>query len=664
MRSTDREGAATGFQHLFSPVKIGPREVKNRIVSTAHAAGFADEGLLNERYIRYHERKAAGGAGLVMTFGSASVYDKSAASYGSVSLWDPRNEPYLRDLAERVHAHESLVMSQATHMGRRGNWGGPDRPLQAPSAIPEPVHRDIPQPLKTQEIKQIIDAFASAAVRLERCGWDGVEITSYGGHLIEQFWSPTINDRTDGYGGDLQGRMRFSVEVIEAVAEAVSDDFIVGFRITGDPMTDVVGLTPDDMLEIAKKLDALGRIDLFNISGSTGATPTSQAGTIPPDTYNRGCYNHLARGMKEQLSVPVLVAGRILDPGQAEEALEKGDCDLVAMTRSIIADPDMPRKAAAGETSRIRPCIAINEGCIGRLYEGLPIACAVNPGVADDSLSELTPIESKRRVVIVGGGPGGMEAARVAAERGHEVVLFESTQRLGGQVVTASKAPDRPHLGRHVAWLERELERLEVDVRLGIEATVSDIIAENPESVVLATGSKSVLPPEADGLRVQCVTDVDLLEGNVVVESGARILVYDAGGLRGGYAANVAAEAGAVRVELATPLLTVGEDLDVTNKPSMYRRLAKNGVVQLPNQILAGQQDGDLLLRDVWSEEQRVIQDVDLIVFAGHQETIDGLQDALSDAEPDIDVHLLGDSVAPRLIRDAVHEGVRVGNAI
>lgn len=654
----------TDSQLLFSPTEVGGREIKNRIVSTSHAEGLDDGGLLNEQFVRYHARKAAGGAGLIMTFGSASVYEKSSAAYGSVSLWNPENEPFFEDLAERVHKHDALIMSQATHMGRRGNSLASGKPLQAPSAVPEPVHREIPHVLKTEEIKPIVDAFADAATRLERCGWDGVEITSFGGHLIEQFWSPTINQRTDAYGGDLEGRMRFSLEVVEAVAEAVSDRFIVGFRMTGDPLTDVVGLDQDDMLEIAQRLDSLGRINMFNISGGTGATPFSQAGTVPPDAFARACYNPLAHRMRDHLSVPVLAAGRILDPSLAEEALAAGDCDLVAMTRAIIADPDMPNRAMRGEVSRIRPCIAINEGCIGRVYDGLPIACTVNPSIADDSLSELAPVDHHQRVVVVGGGPAGMEAARVSAERGHEVLLFERNEQLGGQVVPSAAAPDHQHFGLHLAWLENELKRLRVDVRLGFDGSVDDILGAAPNAVILATGARTVVPPEAESVRVQCVTDVDILEGKIVVEQDTRILVYDAGGQRGGYVANLIAEAGASHVELASPLLTVGEELDMVNEPAMYRRLAKNKVLCTPNQVLAGQREGALLLRDMWSDEERAVQDVDLIVFAGHRVAEDKIADSLSATQSELDVHLIGDSVAPRLLRDAIAEGTRAGNTI
>ncbi|TRM10570.1 FAD-dependent oxidoreductase [Lentibacillus cibarius] len=652
------------FQTLFSPFQIGHRNVKNRIVSTAHASGF-DSGLLNKRHARYLVRKAAGGAGLIMTFGSASVYKYSSASYGSISLWDPENEPLLTDLADQVHAHGALIMSQATHMGRRGDSAISGQPLQAPSAISEGVHRETPHVLRVEEIPPIIDAFADAAARLERCGWDGIEITSFSGHLIEQFWSPAINKRTDRYGGDFDGRMRFSEEVIEAVAEAVSDDFIIGFRMTGDPITDDLGLDQDDMLEIAQRLDSLGHIDLFHISGGNAATYAAQSAVVPGDTFARSTYNHASRRMKANLSVPVLVAGRILDPEQAERALVNDDCDLVGMTRAIIADPDLPQKTMDGELSQIRPCNACTEGCIGRLYNGMPIICTVNPAVNDSSLEKFDPADHRRHILIVGGGPAGMEAARVAAERGHDVTLLERGEQLGGQMAAAVAAPERPHYGRHIAWLKRELERLNVDVQLNTDVTLEKLIELDPDKVVLATGSYPDIHAATENVTTRCVTDIAILEQEVTMEQGERVMVYDREGkFRGASIANFAANAGAAQVELVTPLWSVCEDLDAMQKPELYRLLAENQVVLSPNQQLAGQKDGHLLLRDVWSGNERRVDDVDLVIFVGYQTAEDTLYEQVKQADPQVDVHMIGDAIAPRRLSDAISEGVRIGSTL
>src|SRR5919197_692577 len=320
------------------------------------------------------------------------------------------------------------------------------------------------------------------------------------------------------------------------------------------------------------------------------------------------------------------------------------------MTRAIIADPDLPRRAQEGDIGRIRPCIAINEGCIGRLYTGLPILCTVNPGIAHEELQTPASLSRARRVVVVGGGPAGMEAAGVAAERGHDVTLFERTGRLGGQVLAAAGAPGRPHFGRHVAWLAAELERLRVAVHLDVEATIDTVLSADPEAVIVATGSASVVPAEAAGVAAPCITDVDLLEGRARVEPGARVLVYDT--------------EGAARVELATPLLSVCEDLDPTQKPSMYRSLARHEVICSPNQVLVGQRNGALWLRDAWSDRERLVEDADLIVFTGYRQAQSGLGDALKGATAGLEVHLIGDCRAPRRLHDAVAEGARAGNTV
>src|SRR5262245_31462467 len=257
------------FPHLYSPLELRGRTLRNRIVSTPHATGWSRDGLIDQSEVDYHVRKAAGGCGLVMTFGSASVDPGTEASYGSIALWDDRNEPALRALAHGVHANGGRVISQMTHMGRRGTSAISFIPLRAPSDLPEPVHMEVPVPLATEEIPAIVERFADVAHRLERCGWDGAEVTSFGGHLIEQFFDPGVNTRTDRYGGSFENRTRFAREVVTAVREAVSDSFIVGFRMASDQCL-TGGLGPDEMIEIAQSIASTGAVDLFSVSGGSG----------------------------------------------------------------------------------------------------------------------------------------------------------------------------------------------------------------------------------------------------------------------------------------------------------------------------------------------------------------------------------------------------------
>jgi dimethylglycine catabolism A len=650
------------LEQLFSSLKIGKKVVKNRIVSTAHATGWEDGGLLNEKHIRYHERKAAGGAGLIMTFGSASVQKESSASYGSISLWDERNEQPLRDLAERVHAHGALIISQATHMGRRGTSVVNGKPIFAPSWVPEGVHNEIPHILRTDEIPPIVQAFADAARRLETCGWDGIEVTSFGGHLIEQFWSPKLNNRTDRYGGDFEGRMRFCIEVIKAVRAAVSDDFIISFRMTGDPMTESLGLDQEDMLQIAKRLDQLGCIDLFNISGSTGATYKAQAAVVPGDTFERGLFNDLAKRMKEHLSVPVLAAGRILDPYQAEEALNQEKCDMVGLTRAIIADPDLPNLAKLGEISRIRPCNACSEGCIGRIYSGMSMICTVNPAIADDSLDEIIEAKQKQKIVIVGGGPAGLEAARVSVLRGNEVILLEKTDQLGGKVLLTSAAKERPHYRLHVKWLEEEVTRLGVEVHRNFSGTVDTILDFHPDAIVLATGSNQFNPFKNDAkTNNNVVTEEDFLSGKAAISGNTKVIVYDREGVfRGASAAIYASEQGAKAVEIATPHWSVSDKLDDMRKGEMYRLLGKNNITHLPSKELTINLNGKLVLQDMWSTEEREIADNELVVLVGFEQGENRLYESIKLAAPDLKLYQIGDSISPRRLHDAISEGAHI----
>ena len=633
--------------------------LRNRIVSTPHATGWSHDGLIDQTEIDYHVRKAAGGAGLVMTFGSASVDPTTQASYGSIALWDERNEPALRELADGIHRHGALCMSQMTHMGRRGHSLTSGVPLRAPSDLPEGSHLEVPVPLDADELPAIVERFAAAARRLEQCGWDGVEVTSFGGHLIEQFFDPQVNTRTDAYGGSLENRTRFGREVLEEVRAAVSDDFIVGLRMAVDQCL-TGGLGPEDMIEIARSLTSSGAVDLVSVSGGTGATRLATAYFVPGDELPEGVYNERAARLRRAVGVPVLVAGRNVEPEVAEAALSAG-VDLVAMTRAIIADPDLPRKVAAGE--RKRPCISLNEGCIGRLYTGLPMWCSVNPAIREPELARLVPAAVPGRIVVVGGGVAGLEAARAAALRGHRVVVFERRPHLGGRARLAAERQGRERWQLYVDWLRDEAVDAGVEIRLGSPADVAAVLAEQPDAVILATGSRlrDVAPPSGTP-----VLDVDtLLEQGLPDGTISRALVLDD---EGGFLAPTAAEAlvaAGCSVEIATTHTSVGDLIDPTQQPFVLRRLALAGVVQSPNLawVSAGTGTG-IELQHLYTEQVENRTDADLVVVAGRRQSETSLRDALRTEASGLPVTLVGDALAPRTLLDAVAEGARVGATI
>ncbi|MDX6532353.1 MAG: dimethylglycine catabolism [Gaiellales bacterium] len=652
----------TTFRHLFTPLNLGSRTVKNRIVSTPHATRYDVGGVISSSYVDYNARKAAGGLGLLMPFGSASVHPTSSPSYGAVALWNARNELPLTEIADRVRPTGALLISQATHLGRRSNSRKSGQVVRAPSDVPEGVNREISHVMTTADVRAIVRAFASAAKRLERCGWDGIEISSFGGHLIEQFWSPRVNTRADRYGGTFEKRMQFVREVIEAVAEAVSDTFLVGMRLTADPMTPDLGLTREAMLEIAAGIDAIGRVDLFSISGGTGATAEAQEASVPTDAFPRGVFNEVAGAMRRTLGVPVLVAGRILTAAEGEAALERGDCDLVGMTRALIADPDLPAKAQAGKAARVRPCVALNQECIGRVNLGMPMRCAVNPqpAPAPTAAGRSASID---RVVVIGGGPAGLEAARCAAAAGHDVTLVERSERLGGELLLAVSVGDHPDVEPYLTWLVDELERHSVTVQLGQATAPAQILSLSPTRVVVATGATSFVPPGAAALGCATVTDVAALRDPAVLAGADNVLVYDRnGGFRGASAAFAAAAQGCT-VTLAAPLVSVVDDIEPWLRPSLLQRLAALEVVNLPD-LNWVESDGSGAFVHRWSGRPYEHTPFDLVVFTSFRQADDSLGRALMAADPDLQVDLVGDCLSPRRLYEAVLEGSAAGAGV
>lgn len=647
------------FPRLLEPLEIRGRTVRNRIVLTAHGEHLAEDGLVTETLIRHHERRAEGGTGLIVCGGSASV-SPDAANAALISLWDQRNDEPLADLARRVRRHGSVVLCQASHRGVREVLPGLDGHHVAVSPGVSVPPYGAPAVLSTADISALVDRYADAARRLASAGFDGIELIALGTHLIEQFWSPALNRRDDEYGGSFENRLRFGRQVLDAVAAAAPDDFLVAFRMSLDPHSAGVGLDTVALTEIARAMGEHERIDLFDVSSGSGLSARAHAATVPPDDFPEKCNNELAKSVRAFAHKPVLVAGRILTPRAAEETLADGAADLVGMTRALIADPDLPRRVMAREHRRIRPCIAINEGC-RRVVAGRTLACTVNPEVGAPPL-DLTPARSARNVVVVGGGPAGMEAARVAALRGHRVTLLERQPFLGGAVHLAARLPRRPRLTAHVDWQEGELERAGVDVRRGVEATPRELAGLAPDVVVVATGCRDYVPPELAASLGACVTDVDVLTGSAELPETGRLLVYDAEGHGRGLAFAGDADDAGLTVDYLTPFPTPAHNVEPPNKPAAMRRLRRSSVSVRPDTALVGTPDG-ARLRDVWTEDESDVGRYELVVVVGHRTSDTRLHDEIA-GTVDCEVVRIGDAKAPRLLRNAVSEGARTGASI
>jgi mycofactocin system FadH/OYE family oxidoreductase 2 len=649
------------FRYLFTPIKIGSITLKNRIYSSGHVPGFAEHGFPTERYLLYHVEKAKGGVGLTIFGGSTSIADNSPATdWSMIANRDDRIIPFYRELAEAIHAHGAKVMTQLTHMGRRGRSDS-ERwlPLVAPSQLPEPYPREIPHEIEEEQIQAIIRAFGQAVRRCREGGLDGVEISAAHNHLIDQFWSPQFNRRTDRWGGSLENRMRFSLEVLEEIRRVVGRDYVVGMRISGDEFLEG-GLGLPDLKEIAQRLAATGALDFFSIIGGSAENYVNLAGAVPNMMFPAQPYVYLAAAIKEVVDLPILHAGKTVNPLDAEKVLAEGWVDVVGMTRAQIADPHMANKAREGRLEEIRACVGANY-CIDRLYFGKAIICIQNPLIGrEKELADWEPAQTKKKVVVVGGGPGGLEAARMAALRGHQVILFEKSDQLGGQVRIAAQAPGRESVAGITRWLERQVRQHGVDVRLNTEATPGTVLAEQPDAVVIATGGRPCRPelPGFDGPDV--VTSWDVLNG--VVAAGPRVLVVDDDGAETGPSvADYLAQEGR-QVEIVTPLRHVGESLGDTTFPVFYQRLFSAGVVLTPNVRPLSFHDHRVTLQNIYSRAEETREGLDTVVLAMGNRSVDDLYRALKDLGPEL--HLIGDAMAPRGVHHAILEGTRAGRVV
>ncbi|MEX2525884.1 MAG: NADH:flavin oxidoreductase [Gammaproteobacteria bacterium] len=587
------------FDKIFEPLTIKQVTIRNRIVSTSHSEVYAKDGMATDRLAAYHAEKAKGGIGMTMCGGSSSVsIDSPTGWWNSLNVATDDIIPGLSKVADAVHHHGAALTIQLTHMGRRSRWDGFDWPnLMSPSGLREPVHRANCKTMEVEDIERIIGEFGQAARRVREAGLDGIEVSAAHQHLVDQFWSPLTNLREDDYGGSFENRMRFGIEVFKAMRRTAGDDYMIGMRMCGDEFHEGA-MDQQEMLRIARYYADSGLIDFISVIGSGADTNALSANLVPNMAYPPAPFLHLASGIKAEVDIPIIHAQNIKDPVSAARILEEGHVDLVGMTRAHIADPHLVNKTREGRVDQIRLCVGANY-CINRMYSGLDVACAQNAAVGREATmpNKFEKAAERKRVVIVGGGPGGMEAARVCGERGHDVILLERSDALGGQINLASKAPARDQMTQIVRWLAMELDRLSVDIRFHTEGNEETINALQPDIVVLATGAKPSLDGFAgwQGDPGRVVTTHEIFTGQAT--PGSNVLIYDVMGTHAGATcADYLAGRGSL-VEIVTPDMSVGEDLGGTVRPVYNKRLLEQEVIFTSN----------FGLRDVYTEDDKLV---------------------------------------------------------
>ncbi len=648
------------YERLFSAVKLGSRTAKNRIVSTPHGTNLPVTGVPSAAEIAYQRAKAAGGCGTVMMFGSAAVSELTPIFDNHVNLWRDDVEPALRAAADAVHEHGALAFVQMTSLGRR-TLAEVDLTGRGPSDTSGEVTPEVPHILTIREIERLVRDYARSAKRLKDCGYDGCDLAFYDDQLPDQFWNPAINKRTDAYGGSLENRMRFSLEVLQAIRETVGRDFVVGARVSGDDRMRP-GIAREELLEIITRLDGTGTLDYFTVTGGTIEGYKSRGYNIPSSYYPRKTFADLAAVVRERVGATIILTGRIVTPDDAEAVLASGIADLVGMTRAMIADNEMPRKAQEGRAHEIRTCMGSNEGCIDRLYFGLPVRCVQNAVIGRElEYAKLQPAARAKRVAVIGGGPAGMEAARIAAQRGHAVTLYERECELGGAIRVASRAPQWENYRSIVEWLAAELGRQGVSVCAERSIVPGDFDGLDADAVVFATGGIARRPYLEIDAKAHACTVGDVLAGRETPK-GRCVILDETGYTPGPKAADALAEAGH-DVEIVTRQYSLGETIGITLRAPLYERLLRNNVTITPLHAPVRVTASGVVLRHVLTDAQRTVP-ADTVVFASGGRGDDALYEAYVARFGDANAYLIGDAFAPRRLRTAIAEGAATGRAL
>ncbi|MCA1440505.1 NADH:flavin oxidoreductase [Ensifer sp. IC4062] len=599
---------------LLQPYHLKHLTLKNRIMSTAHEPAYSEDGMPKDRYRLYHLEKAKGGIALTMTAGSAIVSEDSPPAFGNLHAYADEIVPWLKKIADDCHEHGTAVMIQLTHLGRRTSWNKGDwLPVLSASPIREPAHRSFPKEIEEWDIERIVSDYAAAASRMQAAGLDGIEIEAYG-HLIDSFWSPATNHRDDEYGGSLDNRLRFMNRVVDAVRSAVGPDFIVGTRMVADEDWDK-GLSKEEGVEIARRLASSGKIDFLNIIRGHLEHDAPLTKVIPIQGMAASPHLDFAGEVRAATKFPVFHAARIADVATARHAIAEGKLDMVGMTRAHIADPYIVRKIEEGREAEIRPCVGATY-CLDRIYEGGGALCIHNAATGREAIVPHVISKSdgpRRRAVVVGAGPAGLEAARVLAERGHSVELLEATNEAGGQILLAARNPRRKEMIGIVDWRLSELERLGVPIHYNVFAGVEDVLAREPDLVVVATGGTAQNPTLEAGDEL-VVSSWDIIAGAVKPEGP--VLLFDDNGAHSGMTASELIARAGVELEIVSPERMFAPEIGGMNHVPYAKIFAEKNVrVTINTRLKSVRRDGNSLVATLCSDfsetaslERRVAQ--------------------------------------------------------
>lgn len=651
------------FPYLFSPLKIGQVEVKNRISFQPHLTNLALDCMPSERHMYYWGERAKGGAGLIITE-EMSVHPTDRAYEKLIDVYHSEVIPGFRKITNYVHQHDAKIFAQLNHNGQQCDGSLSRMPVWAPSPMPDVLFREVPKAMEPEDIEEVARYFAKSATHVRAGRFDGIELQFGHSSLARQFLSPLTNFRQDEFGGSLENRMRAPLMFIKAVRDAVGKDFTLGIRMCADEMIPG-GLDLAQVQEICARFEASGLIDFMDLSIATfynlylveGSMHTPLGYTIP-----------LAAGMREKLNLPVFCTGRINDPTMAERVLASGQADMIGMCRALICDPYLPQKAQEGRLGDLRYCVADNQNCIGRIGMNKTIGCIQNPAVGREQEwgeGTLKPAPVKKKVMVVGGGPAGMWAAKMAGRRGHRVTLYDKGTELGGQVLIAAKGAGRDEFGVLARNEKDQVTHAGVTVCLETEVTTDKVLSEKPDVVIIATGS---VPKEfpvggADGPGVCNVWQV--LKGEAELGEKICLIDYD-----GHHRATATAELLAIRgksVHMITSSLFIGAELGPTQDLYLTRqRLLQKGVTFTPD-IAVMEVSGEIGAKtvkgfNVYSNQWQEWGPFDTLVLAMGQRTVDELYFSLKGKVPEL--YRIGDCVAPRKVDMAIWEGQKIGREI